>query len=197
MLEYVVCGGRGTTLGDVGVWRGRGTIHAGICMGGRGTKLDYVGVVRQTTLMGGGRVGYCGRHPQSVVLLIFLINFTYCEFVVVCIPAQIDPDVSLSKLSPFKRPRSLSHDKDALGSSDPDQSVQVEIVLDEDDLELGESCGQAKLRGRVEMPVCEPEEVQGSEFGQSSEGVARSVASGDGGSSSLGLCYLGMHFRHL
>ena len=44
--------------------------------------------------------------------------------------------------------------------------MKVEIVLDEgeDGLELGESCGQAKLRGRAVMPSCEdPEGVVGVE----------------------------------
>ena len=27
---------------------------------------------------------------------------------------------------------------------------------EEDELELGESCGQAKMRGRAAMPVCDP-----------------------------------------
>jgi hypothetical protein len=39
--------------------------------------------------------------------------------------------------------------------------LQVEIVLgDEDGLELGESCGQAQMRGRAMMPTCDPGETE-------------------------------------
>lgn len=34
----------------------------------------------------------------------------------------------------------------------------------EDDLELGESCGQARLRGRANMPTCDSAGVEGMEW---------------------------------
>ncbi len=58
----------------------------------------------------------------------------------------------ITRTSPNKRPRPLS---DAI--SDPAQQqdvLEVEIIhdADGDDIELGESCGQAKLKGRDLMP---------------------------------------------
>ena len=71
------------------------------------------------------------------------------------------PQCDLShNVSAIKRPRSSSHDQAGLEGSDV--SISVEIIsegesgtgeeAEEDDLELGESCGQAMLKGRVGMP---------------------------------------------
>ena len=58
---------------------------------------------------------------------------------------------SFKRISPAKRPRSSLHDQDR---PDSDQSIPFAVVLDsEDNLELGESCGQSKLRGRDSMPI--------------------------------------------
>ncbi len=93
----------------------------------------------------------------------FLFCFCLFCFLFVCFldvvvdekVASLSPERSLvNSLSSLKRPRSISQEQTALESSDSSNvSVQILVSVDEDDLELGESCGQSLLRGRVEMPA--------------------------------------------
>ena len=108
------------------------------------------------------------------------------QFVICLFCCLADPEASLTKVSPLKRPRSHSHDREALStgrgvppktttitttnSSGGTTHVEVEILLDEDELELGESCGQARMRGRVGMPTLEPAE-KGETEGEGSASI--------------------------
>ena len=77
------------------------------------------------------------------------------------------------RTSPIKRPRSLSHEAGVV--SEEDQSVEVEIVIaegEDDGLELGESCGQAKLRGRNKMPSSNPDFSSGEVIDFESSGAS-------------------------
>lgn len=100
-----------------------------------------------------------------------------------------DPQLSLS---PFKRPRSLSHEQEGLTASSniqstsSDLSVEVEIVVDGDELELGESCGQAKMRGRAAMPECDTEDGRSLESAEWEYSGTGSGSLEEGDSSYLG-----------